>query len=194
MTGFLRPDAAPRPSTEILDSLVASPRETVDRLRAGDGEPAPIIAALVLAPDPRTRQLLCDVLGFRKELAALEPLLACLADAAPEVRSAAADALAKLADRRAGPALLARATLPETDPGTLQMLVAALGAVGHAPAVPLLITHLRSDDASLRGCAAWALGALRAHAAVPELRLALRSECSPYPAGCMRAALAALGW
>ncbi|MFO0653370.1 MAG: HEAT repeat domain-containing protein [Polyangiales bacterium] len=191
------PKGAPAELADVVETILAAladaPRETVDRLREDRGEPGPIVAALVRAPDTRSRRLLCDVLGFRKERVALDALVACLDDEAPGVRAAAADALAKLADERAGPALLARARMPESHLGTLAMIVAALGAVGHAPAVPLLVTFLRCDEPSLRGSAAWALGALRAIAALPDLRAALARERWPYPAERIRAAIAALG-
>lgn len=176
---------------DLLLALTTAPRDTVERLRvAPDG--APILAALAQATEAKARALLCDVLGFRREVAALEPLCERLGDEEPRVRSAAADALAKLGDPRAGAALLARAALPEPDAGTRRMLAAALGAVGHRPAIPLLTELLTSDDPSLRGSAAWSLGALGARAAAPALRAALELELSPYPAERMRAALLAL--
>lgn len=177
---------------DLLRALAAAPRETIERLReASDGRG--VLAALARATDAKQRALLCDVLGFRKEAAALAALCERLDDEHPRVRTAAADALAKLGDPRAGAALLARATLPEPDAGTRRMLAAALGAVGHTPAIPLLTELLTSDDPSLRGSAAWSLGALGARAAAPALRAALAVELAPYPAERMRAALLELG-
>lgn len=72
------------------------------------------------------------------------------------------------------------------------MIVVALGAVHHHAAVPLLIPMLTSDDPSLRGSAAWSLGALRAHDAAPALEAALRVEQVWYPRARMQVALAEL--
>lgn len=173
----------------LLEELARAPATVMARLRAGD-DGAPIVPALILTKDSHLRQLLCDLVGFRRELDGLDALIGCLDDSKPAVRSAAADALAKLADHRAGPALLARATLPEPDLGVLCMLTAALGAVGYVEAAPVLIDWLRAPDPSLRGSAAWSLGALGASDAVPALTAALHVEPAPYPAERMRAALA----
>ena len=175
----------------LLEQLRAAPAETMAALRAAD-DGAPILGALALASEPRARALLCDALGFRKQASAVDALIACLADDSARVRSSAADALAKIGDPRAGAALLRSAALPDPDAGARRMQVAALGAVGHQPAVPLLTALLGDADPSLRGSAAWSLGALRAASAEPALRQALQVELAPYPAERMRAALAAL--
>ncbi len=181
------PDPLSDPRT-LLDELQRSTGGFMDRLRATpDGEP--IVAALLLAPDARVRTVLCNALGFRREPGAVDALLTCLRDDAVKVRSAAADALAKIADSRAGEPLLVRAELPEPDDGVRRMVITALGAVGHQPAVPLLIELLGSDDPSMRGSAAWSLGALRAKTAELPLRQALERELSPYPHERMSEAL-----
>jgi HEAT repeat protein len=176
----------------LIDDLVRAPGETVTRLREAPAG-APLVEALALAPDAHTRMLLCDVLGFRKEAGAVDALVACLEDESPEVRSSAADALAKIGDARAGAPIFARAALPEPDAGARRMLVAALGAVGHQPAIPLLTELLDATDPSLRGNAAWSLGALRAAGATFALREALTRERSAFAADHMRAALANIG-
>jgi HEAT repeat protein len=104
------------------------------------------------------------------------------------VRSAAADALGKIRDARAGNALLRRFDL-ETDIGVKRMLAAVLGAVGHRPAIQLLVALLSSDDRSMRGSAAWALGNLRAEEAIAPLEESLTQETESYAIERMTQAL-----
>lgn len=177
--------------SEILAALAAHPVDASDRLRAHE-DGAAIIAALALAHDPVQRTILCDVLGFRHEAAAVDALVARLADDDARVRSAAADALAKIGDEQAGPALLARFDLPDPDLGVRRMLLAALGAVRYRPAIPTLITWLGNPDPSQRGSAAWSLGALAAAEALAPLEEALKRERISYPAERMREAIAAI--
>lgn len=175
----------------LLDELARHPAATMSHLRAR-GDAAVIVAALALTTDAHQRQLLCDLVGFRRDAHALDALLVHLDDPSSGVRSSAADALAKLADPRAGDALHARALVPDPHPGTQRMIVVALGAVGHRPAIPFLTDLLASSDPSMRGSAAWSLGALHAHAARPALEAALARETAPYPRERLVAALATL--
>lgn len=176
----------------VLAELERAPAETKERLRGGESDAATLLAALASAASAQQRVLLCDALGARAEPSALDALLGRLEDESAKVRSAAADALAKLRDERAGATLLARVLLPEPDEGARRMMVVALGAVGHRPAVPALIELLQSPHPSMRGSAAWSLGALRAPSAALPLRLALERELAVYPADRMREALQAL--
>jgi HEAT repeat protein len=175
----------------LIDELIRAPGEAVMRLREAPAG-VPLVEALALAPDAHTRMLVCDVLGFRREAGAVEALVARLEDESQNVRSSDADALAKIGDARAGAQIFARAALPEPDAGTRRMLVAALGAVGHQPAIPLLVELLDATDPSLRGNAAWSLGALRAAEAASALREALARERSAFAADRMREALASM--
>jgi HEAT repeat protein len=175
----------------ILSELTAQTGGTRDRLRALD-DGAPIIEALRAATTDHAKQVLCDVLGFRHETAAIDALIGCVADPSARVRSSAADALAKIGDRRAGPALLARLELPEPEDGVRRMVVAALGAVRYSEAIPHLIPLIASPDPSMRGSAAWSLGNLRARDALPALRDAARLEKEAYPAQRLREAIAAI--
>jgi HEAT repeat protein len=176
---------------QILDELHTDPAAARDRLR--EAEPAAVlIEALQLAADDRRRMILCDVLGYRHEREAVAALVACLADPSTRVRSSAADALAKIGDPRAGDALLARFELPDPDLGVRRMLLAALGAVGHRPAIPRLIQWLSNPDPDQRGSAAWSLGALLADEALPALEAALAVETEWYPTDRMREAVRAI--
>jgi HEAT repeat protein len=115
-----------------------------------------------------------------------------LNDASSRVRSSAADALAKIRDPRAGPALYTRLELPEPSPDTARMILAALGAVGYGPAVPRLLRSLGSNDASERATAAWSLGALFAAEALPDLQVALQAETDGHARERMREAIRVL--
>lgn len=174
---------------QILDELAARPGITRDRLRElNDG--SLLVEALRIAPSGIAKQILCDVLGFRHERAAVDDLVACLDDPSAGVRSSAADALAAIGDGRAGPALLAKMEAPEPDEGVLRMIVAALGAVRYCGAIPRLIPLLMSSDPSMRGSAAWSLGAMHAEEALPKLHDAARIERVGYAAERLREAIA----
>jgi HEAT repeat protein len=176
---------------DILAEIATAPGAARDRLRTLD-DGAVVVAALRLASNDIARQILCDVLGFRHEPSAVDALIDALSSSCVKVRAAAADALAKIADRRAGSALLARLELPDPDPGVRRMLAASLGAVGHRDAIPLLTALLTDADASLRGSAAWSIAALRATEALPQLEAAVRTEQVPYATQRMKEAIEAL--
>jgi HEAT repeat protein len=134
------------------------------------------ITELVIALQNSTglvRQILCDILGERQEQLAIPVLINCLNDTSPGVRSSTADALGKIGDSSAGEALLKRFDGTEKDTGVRQMLGIALGAVGYKPAIPFLIQALKDTDTTLRGCAAWSLGVLKAKEAEVSLEQAL---------------------
>ena len=80
----------------------------------------------------------------------------------------------------------------EEDMGVRRMLAAALGAVSYRPAIPVLIQALNDADGSLRGSAAWSLGALRATEAVGTLRRVLKNETNSYATTRMKEALEAI--
>lgn len=148
-----------------------------------------IIKALESSTTSRVRQILCDILGERRAEAALPALIKCLHDPSADVRSSAADALAKIHHPSAGGALMRGFLKEEEDMGVRRMLAAALGAVSYRPAIPVLIDALTDSDGSLRGSAAWSLGALRATEAVGTLRQALKNETNSYATTRMKEAL-----
>jgi HEAT repeat protein len=156
-----------------------------------------LILALQGNSTPLVRQILCDMLGERHERAAVPILVDCLNDASPDIRDSAADALAKIGDPSAGKALMECFAGAEREIGVRQMLALALGAVGHKPAIPLLIQALNEPNGTLRGCAAWSLGVLDAEEAKDALQRALKHEIgsdadSAYAAKRMRAAIRAI--
>jgi HEAT repeat protein len=147
-----------------------------------------IIIALKESTLELTRMILCDILGERRAKTAIPDLLSCLDDQSPRVRSAAADALSKIGDARAGE-LLMNYVIKEADIEVRRMYMVALGAVGYRYAIPVLIKALSDIDSSIRGSAAWSLGALRAIEATNELEQALNQEEEPYPKERMKEAL-----
>ena len=151
-----------------------------------------LLDALDAASTDLARIILCDVLGWRHEHCAVLRLIALLDHESSKVRSAAADALAKIGDPRAGEALLRRLQLPDPNIGVRRMLLAALGAVNCHEAIPLLTQFLQNPDPSQRGSAAWSLGAMRAAEALPALEHALHYERSWYPKERMTEAIKAI--
>lgn len=164
---------------EIL-AKIAEGRFKIDSLR-NKVEAKILIDTLDAASTDHARVILCDVLGWRHERCAVLRLIALLEHESFKVRSAAADALAKIGDPCAGEALLRRLQLPDPDIGVRRMLLAALGAVSCHEAIPLLIEYLQNPDPSQRGSAAWSLGAMRVAEALPALEHALRHERIWYP-------------
>jgi HEAT repeat protein len=173
---------------QILEELASDPGAARDRLRVNE-DASVLIEALRISVDERPTRILCDVLGYRQERSAVDDLVGCLGHSSSKVRSAAADALAKIGDPRAGAAILARFLLPDPNIGVRRMLLAALGAVQHRPAIPMLIDWLGNPDDSQRGAAAWSLGAMRAESALDALREAERIERMPYPKERIREAI-----
>jgi HEAT repeat protein len=138
-----------------------------------------IIEAIRAPSSSAVRAVLCDVLGFRHEGAAVPVLVDMLDDLDPSVRSAAADALAKIGDPEAGSALEDRFRT-ELSSAVRSMMAAALGAVGRSQATPLLVESLNDPWEALRGCAAWSLGHLKALEAEESLTEAVKREEDGY--------------
>ena len=153
----------------VLAESVPEGAETLnlfDRLLA-TAPSSSLIGALGRATDPVDRQMLCDLLGFRKAKAAVPALIQCLADPAPGVRSASADALGKafgyVAEppaparrRRALEALLARWRVEESA-GVRSTIAQTLGLLGDPSVRPLLETARHDLDPRVRRQAEWAL-------------------------------------
>jgi HEAT repeat protein len=180
-------------ASEIIRLLEesSSGAQTKQRIMA-DASTTEIVRALETCNAEKARQILCDIVGVRHAPAAVPILITCLGDSASGVRSAAADALAKIGDKRAGPALLEHFTILESELPVRRMLALALGAVQCHEATPHLIAALQHTDGSLRGCAAWSLGHLDATEALVPLQEALRHEPMPYAAERIREAVAHL--
>jgi len=121
----------------ILDEITADPAAARARLRWREASRL-LVDALRAAAAPNVRQVLCSVLGQRREASAVDALVACLADPEPATRIAAAEALGTIGDRRAGEALLQRFEMPDPSLHVRRALIVALGAVGHRAAVPTL--------------------------------------------------------
>lgn len=142
-----------------------------------------LIKALEISKMPRTKRILCDILGSRHAKSAIPILISCLADSDWEVRNDAAEALADIRSLKAGEALLQHLI---NDP--LPAYAGALGAIKYYPAIPFLLEALRNPSARLRGIAAWSLGELMAKEALPQLELSLITETDDYAIDHMKEA------
>lgn len=179
-------------STHIIRLLEEPRKETKHLLKQqikANAATTEIIKAMDESSNPITLQILCDILGELHAKETAPKLFECLAHPSEGVRSSAVDALAKVGDEQAGIMLLERFSGAETEISVIRMLATALGAVGYHPAIPQLIKALKSPDASLRGSAAWALGALEAHEAKESLQLALGTEDNGYAQTRIREAI-----
>jgi HEAT repeat protein len=175
-------------AAEIL-RLLAEPSETFLQIRLRkQASIREMCRALAQTTDAHSRQVLCDVLGFRHAKSAVSLLIECLDDSSTGVRASAADALGKIGDPRAGGPLMRQFEAENALP-VRRTLACVLGAVGYQPAIPHLIQCLENPDASLRGCAAWALGILRASEAVDSLQAALVHESEAWPESRIQEAL-----
>ncbi len=143
-----------------------------------------LIEALAKSKMPRTKRILCDVLGSRHAKSAIPILISCLNDHDWEVRNDAAEALANIRSSKAGKALLQHLI---NDP--LPVYAGSLGAIGYYPAIPSLIEALRNPNPKLRGTAAWSLGELMAKEAMIALEIALANEKNNYASKRIREAI-----
>lgn len=125
------------------------------------------------------REQICYVLGLRKSKRALGILIRFLDSESVNLRSTAADSLAKIGDPKAGPALLEH-YLNETALPVKRMYAIALGAVNSHEAIPFLLRDLTSHDASLRGSIAWSLGRVGDTKVAARLQQALLQEPAGY--------------
>jgi HEAT repeat protein len=147
-----------------------------------------LLNALGIARNSLTKQILCELLGNRKDNTSVPILLDMLHDEIAKVRCVAADSIAKIGSPSAGVPLLDR-LLVEKDKGVKHMIVLALGSVGYSPSIPKLMECLSDSDGTLRGCAAWSLGVLKAEEAKEKLRAALKKEENEYAKNRMTEAL-----
>lgn len=178
-------------SPEEICSRIAEGMSATEWLRH-EVEAETLLEALTDASAEHICIVLCDVLGWRHERIAVPHLITLLEHESSKVRSAAADALAKIGDPSAGKALLARLELPDPNIGVRRMLLAALGAVKCREAIPLLIEYLQNPDPSQRGSASWSLGIMHVNEALPALQDALQYERSQYPKERMIEAIRAI--
>jgi HEAT repeat protein len=138
-----------------------------------------IVTALQQTHNSLTQEILCDIVGDRFEQAAVPVLIQFLYQSSPSLRCSAADALGKIGDTEAGPALLERFSQEEQGSPVRHLLASALGAVNYRQAIPTLTNALRDPDPVLRGSIAWSLGIMCAIEAEDALRLAIIGESEP---------------
>lgn len=168
-----------RLSAQSLLKLVADmqEQEAVEFLRSEkkiirDAPMPELIASAHVAPDAMSRQILSKILGRRCEPSAVPVLLEYLTDPSAAVRREAADAIGRLGDSGAGPALFAQ-FLIEDDRSARHTLVSALAAVGYAPAIPIWLQLLDDPDWNFAEAAAWSLGLMGVVEAEDGLRRTL---------------------
>ena len=155
----------------LLERETEDRRPIVDQLRRY--VPIRVLAqALRDAERPLTRQLLCDLIGFRAARSAIPELLEALQDHNRSVRASAADAIAKAVGyggvqpvpdrliRRVLPTLL-RHWETELTPQVRSVLATALGLLGDTSVQPLLQEALGDPHEQVRLAAEWSLGKLR---------------------------------
>jgi len=154
----------------MLERETADRRPVVDRLRRQ--APVRVLAqALRAAEHPLTRQLLCDLIGFRAARSALPELLKALEDDDRGVRASAADAIAKALGYggvRPAPDRLIRRILPallthwerEPTPQVRSVLATTFAFVGDTSVQPLLQAALDDPHEQVRLAAEWSLGRL----------------------------------
>ncbi|HET8905965.1 MAG TPA: HEAT repeat domain-containing protein [Ktedonobacterales bacterium] len=193
----MTPDLSPERIIERLANPTPDRRPLMQEIRqyapVGD-----VIAALQMRPKQAlTRQILCDILGYRPDTKSIPVLVQSLNDRAARVRRSAADALGKLAlanirDVRVGPALLARYLRDRRPDGSPQTMLAALGAVKYAPALPTILSGLESENAGTRKVAAWALMKLAETDASEPLKSALAHETDTAVAAMIQQAIGKL--
>ncbi len=104
---------------------------------------------------------------FREPNPNISQLLVKLKDTDSEIRFEAAEALGKLGDRIAVPALIE--ALKDKSGGVRFSAAEALGKLGDRTAVPALIETLKDEKEDVCHLAAWALGKIGDSAAVPAL-------------------------
>src|SRR6266699_3038998 len=169
---------------QILEEPTKNRWTAIDRIR-DEANVSEVIAALQQSTTPLTRRILSDILGFRAEVGlpdtkrATPALVEALHDPNQSVRNSAADALGKIADPAAGPALLEQYHKEKEGSPVRHMLASALGASQYTPAIPTLIQALSSSDATLRRAATWGLRSLQAQEAKESLQKARTSETDP---------------
>ncbi len=172
-------------AAEILE-LIESADGTVSRFILQDEA---LITEMILALEKTestpARWLLCTVLGDRHAKSAVPILIRHLADPNLTVRCYSAEALGKIGDPKAGPALLA--LFKKKQPLALRSTLAVvIGPIHYQPAVPRLLGALKDEDGGVRGCAAWSLGLLLAPESIPALQQALAVETQNWAKNHMR--------
>jgi len=177
------------------DSVKA--RNAADVL-ASFGKPSAIPALGAALSNPlftsEARVAMAHALGVIRRPQAAAPLQAVLTDADPQVRAGALSALRKVEGFTDGS--VATALLSDGDENVRVQAIFTVAQLRTQAAAPALVQVLQSDpSASVRKRAAWALGQMKAPAAVAASALtqASASDASPFVRSLARASLASLG-
>jgi HEAT repeat protein len=120
--------------------------------------------------EPETRLEGIRGLGELNDSKSIEHLLAAANDPDMPIRIKAIDTLGNIKAKEAVPVLIQRLFMRDTDLGTKQHILAALGKIGDTRATQPITDFLARDvDPAVRGNAIFALGELGDEAALPAL-------------------------
>jgi HEAT repeat protein len=141
---------------------------------------------------PDVQAKVCFELGRRTFKPAMVSLRKLLASPSDEVRAAAAEALGKIGDPRAGGDLMTLLIDPSQPSAVRDTCAYALGRIRYAPAIQALSRALADTNPSVRICAAAALTAIEGANAYDRLNFAARLERDPRAQAIMTRALRCL--
>lgn len=153
--GALGADAAAPVLAPLLDSPSSVADAAAEALKALRREPDALVMAALRRSDSSRRRVLLPLLISRSNVA-IDDVVACLDDPDPVVRAMAADALARIGNAAAVPALFAR--LEESHPAVAQALVSALQTVPSDATRPLALAAARASSPQVRRAAVRILG------------------------------------
>lgn len=155
-----------------LDVADPEVRRVAIAASSGDDELIPqLVELLANDPAPTVRRECAEVLG-QLGLADATPLTAALQDDAFEVREAAVNALAEIANPATLAVVIARATDEGEDKLVREAAVAALGAIGDPAAVPTLLRLIVEGPPQIRRRCAAALSVFDGEEVEAALRTA----------------------
>jgi hypothetical protein len=147
---------------ELSQKEAAERFRTLQRSTTGSD----LASALRLAAVPRIRQVICDLLGKKRDPNTLDALVDALSDSSTSVRASAADAIGKVFGYVENPpvghrARVVRALLDrwagEDSDAVRSTLAQTLALVGDQSVRPVLEAALDHPDRQVRGQAAWGL-------------------------------------
>jgi HEAT repeat protein len=159
-------------SAALMALLDLAPAEAADALRGVGHELDDRLLGAIRAGDSARRLLLLPLIAARPS--ALGEAVACLDDADPAVRTAAADVLARMGDAAAVPALFEH--LGDADLGVAQAVVSAIQSLGSAETERLATVAARSPDPVVRRAALRIIAYFGFASGLASLREALAAD------------------
>ena len=175
LLGIVRPERAVEPLLAALEDEVLDVRMRAAAALGqlgGHRARAALIAALTNENRWSTIRITDLLSGMGPEVGA--ELRQAFAGMGRGARLAAIDLVARVSAADSGAFLTA--LLDDDDIDIRARAAAAVGRVGHRPAIPALLRAMEDPAWPVRAMAAKALGAMQVEAAVPQLRAALRDQ------------------